>query len=250
MKPSIQLTSGMTALAAAALFAGCCGPDRQRTALRPSSSSTAYYSDTSQSDLSETTTTTEQTDTERTRVRESATTTEQGDYSLPLYSESLRVGKREVENGSVRLRKVVRTENTSQPIELRRETVVIDRQALDDARRAADAGQASDFGARFQEKEIVIDLKREEPVVEVQPFISGRIIAQKKSQMDRQNVQRQIRVEDVEVLKNGNDQDITITERVRNTRVENTGAPGTNGNRTTGSSEEQRERETQPQQQP
>ena len=82
----------------------------------------------------------------------------QNEWSLPLYSESLRVGKREVENGSVRLHKVVRTENASQPIDLRRETVVIDREAFDQARRDATAGQPNDLGMAFQEKEITIDL--------------------------------------------------------------------------------------------
>jgi uncharacterized protein (TIGR02271 family) len=245
MKPSIHMKTGLTAMAAAALAAGCCGPDGdRRSALSPSPGTTTYYSDTSNTRLPATTSTAaESTQTERTRVREttSAEATAQDQYSLPLYSESLKVGKREVENGSVRLRKVVRTENASQPIELRRETVVIDREAFDQARRAADAGQPGDFGAQFQEKEIVIDLKREEPVVEVQPFVSGRIIARKNAQTDQQNVQRQVRREEVEILKSGNDQDITITERARNVRVEDIGAPGSRTEQTTGSSTEQQQ---------
>jgi uncharacterized protein (TIGR02271 family) len=226
MRPSKQIQTGLATLAAAALVTGCCGPKgERRSALHSSPAATTQYSDTSGNYAGTTTA-----ESDRTRVRESdntATTRGAGEWALPLYSESLRVGKREVGNGNVRLRKVVRTENASQPVELRRETVVIDREAFDQARRAADAGQASDFGARFEEKEITIDLTREEPVVEVTPFVSGRIVAQKRQQTDTQNVQRQIRREEVEVIKNGNDQDIVVSERVRASVT----APGTSSDR-------------------
>src|SRR4051812_3863168 len=44
---------------------------------------------------------------------------------IPLYQESVNVGKREVEAGAVRLRKIVRTETVNQPVEIRHEDVVI-----------------------------------------------------------------------------------------------------------------------------
>jgi uncharacterized protein (TIGR02271 family) len=215
-----------TTLSTALLFTGCCGPKESRSALyRSSSTTTAYAADTS----SDTTV--------RTNVREQESTTNaiagQNDYSMPLYSESLRVGKREVENGSVRLRKTVKTENTSQPVELRRETVTIDREAFESAQRAANAGQPNDIGAAFQEKEIVIDLKREEPVVEVQPYVSGRIVAQKRATTERQNIDRQVRHEVVEVIKQGESKDIVVSERV--TQDTSAGAPGRESNRQTGS---------------
>lgn len=214
------------ALSTALLFTGCCGPKKSTTAYH-TSSTTAYASDTT------TPATTTTTDTTRVREQEVATTNlAEGEYSMPLYSEQLKVGKREVENGSVRLRKTVKTENASQPIELRRETVTIDRQAFEDAQRGAAAGQPNTIGAAFQEKEIVIDLKREEPVVEVAPYVSGKIVAKKSATTERQNVDRQIRRETVEVIKQGDTRDINVTERVnQDTAV---GAPAQDSNRQTG----------------
>lgn len=54
-------------------------------------------------------------------------TTETGERSMRLSEEELQVGKRPVEAGSVRLRKVVRTEHEEVPVELRREDVSIER---------------------------------------------------------------------------------------------------------------------------
>lgn len=242
MKPSIHMTSGVAALAMAAMVTGCCGPDADRRA-----STSRPYATTTYQQPTTTTETTAVQETDRTRVRESTTAQQnEGDWSLPLYSERLQVGKREVDNGAVRLKKVVRTETVSEPVQLSRETVVIDRQAFDQAQRAAEAGQQSDFGARFEEKEIVIELQREEPVVELQTVMTGRIIANKQRQTDQQTVQRQVRTEDIQIVKTGNanDQDIRISDRV-NVRVENVGAPGTG----TGREERQDVRELEENQQ-
>jgi len=47
---------------------------------------------------------------------------------IPLHEERLNVGKRSVDAGTVTIRKIVTTETVSQPVELRKERVVIDRQ--------------------------------------------------------------------------------------------------------------------------
>jgi stress response protein YsnF len=178
-------------------------------------------------------TTTTTSETERTRVR-AGETVDSADFSIPLYAERLQVGKREVDNGAVRLQKTVRTETVSEPITLQREYVVIDRVAFDEARRAADAGEANALGARFEEKTITIELDREEPVVQVEPYLTGRIVANKKMRTEQQTVQRQVRREEVQIIKNAADQDVQITERARNVRVEGVGAPGANGQRELG----------------
>jgi uncharacterized protein (TIGR02271 family) len=234
MKMPMPVTT-LTTLSAALLFTGCCGPKESRSALyRSGSATTAYATDTRNDTTSDTSS--------RNYVRETETTANaaagQNEYSLPLYSESLRVGKREVENGSVRLRKSVKTESASQPIELRRETVTIDREAFENAQRAANTGQANDIGAAFQEKEIVIDLKREEPVVEVQPYVSGRVVAQKRATTERQNIDRQIRRETVEVIKQGESKDIIVSERVTQDKDTAVGAPSKESDRQTGDSQQ------------
>ncbi len=48
---------------------------------------------------------------------------------IPLHEERLNVGKRTVDAGTVTIRKVVTSETVNQPIELRRETLVIDRES-------------------------------------------------------------------------------------------------------------------------
>ena len=48
---------------------------------------------------------------------------------IPLYKEAVTVGTRQVDDGTVRLHKVVKTETVNQPVQLRTESVVIDRLA-------------------------------------------------------------------------------------------------------------------------
>ena len=209
-----QVLTSFTVLSAAVLITGCCGPK--------ASKSTAYHAPAT-------------TDAGAPPPSSATTVMDQNDISMPLYSEELKVGKRDVESGSVKLRKTVKTETASQPIELRRETVTIDRQAFENAQRANNAGQPNDIGAAFQEKEIVIDVKREEPVVEVSPYISGRIVAQKRATTEKQNVDRQIRREVVEVIKQGDTQNIIVSEKV--TQDSAVGAPTTQSGKQTGESQ-------------
>jgi uncharacterized protein (TIGR02271 family) len=78
--------------------------------------------------------------------------------NVQLSEEQLKVGKREVEAGGVRLRKTVRTETVHQPVQLRREEVVVER---------VPAGEATRRGtASFEQQEVYVPLRREEPVIE------------------------------------------------------------------------------------
>ncbi|HUR47230.1 MAG TPA: DUF2382 domain-containing protein, partial [Candidatus Saccharimonadales bacterium] len=97
---------------------------------------------------------------------------------------------------------------------IRRETLVVDRQP-GETQQANASQQRGDLSTPFQENEIVIQLKREEPVVETQIVPTGRIIAQKRATTEQQNIQRQVRREDVEVTKEGNAENVTISENVR-----------------------------------
>jgi stress response protein YsnF len=143
---------------------------------------------------------------------------------IPLHQETLRVGTREVDGGAVRIRKIIRTETVSQPVQVRRETVVVDRVQGDAAAQAGQqAGQpagsnlAQQGGVTtpFQEGEMIIRLKREEPVVETQTVPAGSIVAQTRINTDQVNVQKQVRREDVEVIKEGNPQNVTISDKLQ-----------------------------------
>ncbi len=144
--------------------------------------------------------------------------------AIPLREETVRVGTRQVDAGGVRLRKIVRTETINQPVQLRRETLVIEREP------AANQGQANlqqDQGAAanaqgnaalnqpFQEQETVIRLTKEEPVVEKQVVQSGRIVAHRKMNTEQANVQQQVRREDIEINRMGNADNVTISENLK-----------------------------------
>jgi stress response protein YsnF len=136
---------------------------------------------------------------------------------IPLYQETVRAGTREVEAGTVRLRKIVKTETVNQPVQVRRETVVIDRTNGGNV-------QSSNAGQPFQEQEYVIHLKREEPVFEKQVQQVGEIVARKQVQSQQQNVQGQIRRDEIDVVKQGNAQDVTISADAQ--ALINSGASG------------------------
>src|SRR5699024_9826193 len=86
--------------------------------------------------------------------------------SIPLREEERVIGEREVEEGSVRQRKVVNTETVEQPIELRREEMVIDREP-----GSGEKGSPESLG----EEEYYIPVYHEEPVIQKQARERERI---------------------------------------------------------------------------
>jgi len=158
-----------------------------------------------------------------------ADTQASGNTVIPLYQESVRVGTREVDAGSVRLRKVVTTETVNQPVQLRKETVVIDREPAANQTSQTTANYQQSGGPAFQEQETVIHLKREEPVVETQVVPTGRIVVQRKTEPQQQTIQRQVRHEEIQVEKIGNPENVIISENLRSStrQSESTGAGGT-----------------------
>jgi uncharacterized protein (TIGR02271 family) len=111
--------------------------------------------------------------------------------SIKLKDEELRVGKREVEAGGVRLRKVVRTEVVNQPVELQREEIVIERVPASEATRA----EAGDF----TEDEIYVPLRREEAVVAKESKVREEVRVGKRKETEQQTVSDTVRHEDVEI---------------------------------------------------
>ncbi len=109
---------------------------------------------------------------------------------IHLAEEEVNIGKREVNAGRVRLRKVVRTEVVNQPVELRREDVIIER--VDDDGHAVQ-------GEHFNEDEVEIELKREEPVVDKTVRSAGTVRARKVTDTEQENIEATVRKEDVEV---------------------------------------------------
>ncbi len=113
----------------------------------------------------------------------------QGGDSVTRSEEELRVGKREVEAGSVRLRKWVETEPVEADVELRRETAHVTREAIDQP--------VSD--AAFDEQEIEVPLHAEEPVVQKQVVAKERVGIEKDAETERETVRDEVRKERIEV---------------------------------------------------
>jgi uncharacterized protein (TIGR02271 family) len=128
---------------------------------------------------------------DETRMRSGQTETAE-QRSIKLKDEELRVGKREVEAGGVRLRKVVRTEVVNQPVELQREEIVVER---------VPASEANAGDSDFTEDEIYVPLRREEPVVAKEARVREEVRIGKRRETEQQTVSDTVRHEDVEVEK-------------------------------------------------
>lgn len=124
--------------------------------------------------------------------RESLATEGREETRVRLNEEEVKVGKREVEYGGVRLRKIVRSEMVNVPVELQREEIEIERSPV--------AGEALESGSMtIAEDDIFIPLRREEAVVEktVKPREEVRI--SKRRETEKENVREEVRREEVEI---------------------------------------------------
>jgi stress response protein YsnF len=166
---------------------------------------------------------------------DSSVTLSQGELSIPLHEEQILVGTRKVESSAVRLRKQVTTETVSQPVQIRRETLVVDREAAGHVSATTNqSGTLSGLLGPFQEGEILIRLYSEEPVVEKRIVPSGRIVAQTLTNTEQMTVQREIRREKIDVEKTGNPQNVTISEKVTRPAQEAVGGTSTGSEQTKG----------------
>ena len=111
--------------------------------------------------------------------------------TVQLKEEELRVGKREVEAGGIRLRKIVRTERVNQPVDLKREEIVIE--------RVPATGEQVPGDASFQDEDIYIPLRREEAVVQKQARVREQVRVGKKTETEHQNVSEELHKEELEV---------------------------------------------------
>jgi len=111
------------------------------------------------------------------------------DEAVTRSEEELRVGKREVEAGGVRLRKWVETEPVEAEVELRQETAHVVREPLNEP-----VGDDA-----IGEEEIEVPLRGEQAVVQKEVVAKERVGLEKDVQADRQRVTDEVRKEHVEV---------------------------------------------------
>jgi uncharacterized protein (TIGR02271 family) len=130
---------------------------------------------------------------ERASTEKTAATPEQA--TIQLSEEQVKIGKREVEAGGVRLRKIVRTEVVNQPVEVQREELVIERVPAEEAHSGRQQA--------FKEQEVYIPLRREEVIVQKESRLREEVRARKRRQTEHQEVSEQVRKEDVEIEETG-----------------------------------------------
>jgi uncharacterized protein (TIGR02271 family) len=126
-----------------------------------------------------------------TRAREKAG---ESTIKVPLSEEEVKVGKRTVGAGEVKLHKTVTTEQVNVPVELKREDIVVERVAAHEV----EAGKGA-----FQEEVIKVPLSREEPVVEKEVHVTGEVRVRKTEGVDKETIQETVRREDVDADESG-----------------------------------------------
>lgn len=137
-------------------------------------------------------------DEERDITRDTTDTTLRGDtrtedeVRVPLSREELKVGKREVEYGGVRLKKIIRTETVNKPVELQREEIVIERVP-------ASERTPTRTDVAFREEEVYVPLRREEAVVEKTVHTDEEVRVGKRRETERRDVNETVRREDVDI---------------------------------------------------
>ena len=109
--------------------------------------------------------------------------------SMTRSEEELRVGKREIDAGQVRLRKYVETEPVSADVELRHETAEVERHPVNRPVR----------GDQIGEQEATVNLHAEEPVVQKEAVEREEVTLRKGFENETRTVSDEVRKERVEV---------------------------------------------------
>ena len=202
----------ISTLGVAALAAGCCSGGGKGG----SYSSAPPYS--------ESTTTTATTQTTSSAQPSGETS---GTQTIPLYKEQVNVGAQQVNDGMVTIKKIVKTETVNQPVTLKKETLVIDRQPSS----SQEAGSSA-----FQDQQFTIQLHHEEPFVSTQVVPNGQVVATTKADSQQTTIQKQVRTEDVAIDK-GNAQNVIISDSLKD-QSQPMGGTGDNGGQSSGSKDE------------
>jgi uncharacterized protein (TIGR02271 family) len=111
--------------------------------------------------------------------------------TIELAEEQMRIGKRNVDHGSVRVRSYTVEEEVSQEVPLRHETVRVERQPADRLVKDADAA--------FQDRTVEVDEVVEEAVVSKETRVVEEIEIARKVETETQTVGGTVRHTEVEV---------------------------------------------------
>jgi uncharacterized protein (TIGR02271 family) len=110
---------------------------------------------------------------------------------VPLSEEEVKVGKRTVGAGGIRIHKKTTTENVNVPVTLKKEDAVVERVSGEEIRQGGNEP--------FQEQHVEVPLSREEPVVEKETHVTGGVRVRKTEATEQTTIQESTRREDVDV---------------------------------------------------
>jgi uncharacterized protein (TIGR02271 family) len=114
------------------------------------------------------------------------------EQAIPIVEERLRVGKREVDRGTVRVRSYIVEEPVHEDVSLREERVEVERRPVGDRDMRADAGM-------LQERTIEISERGEEPVVAKDAVVTEEVVVRKAEDERVENIDETVRRTEVEV---------------------------------------------------
>ena len=134
----------------------------------------------------------------------------EGEDTVQLMEEQVRVGKREVGRGSVRVRSYVTERPVEEQVELRQERVTVERRPVD---RELQPGEAA-----FQERTIEAVERGEEAVVDKTARVTEEIGIRKDVERETETVRDTVRRTEVEVEDDRAGRDLAGEERVTTTR--------------------------------
>jgi uncharacterized protein (TIGR02271 family) len=111
---------------------------------------------------------------------------------IPVYEEELKVGKRMVEQGHVRVRVYTVEHPLQEGVTLREERVAVER-------RPVDRPASGMPGEAFQERTVDVTTHREEPVVAKEARVKEEIVVRKEADQRTETVRDNVRHTEVEV---------------------------------------------------
>ena len=117
----------------------------------------------------------------------------EGQEAIPVVEEELRVGKREVERGGIRVYSRMEERPVEEQVNLREEHVTVERRNVD---RPATAG---DFDQAFKEGTIEVTERVETPVVQKQARVVEEVVVGKEATERTETVRDTVRHTDVQV---------------------------------------------------
>ena len=121
----------------------------------------------------------------------------EGEQSVPIVEEDVRVGKRSVNRGGVRVHTRVVTEAKEVPVHLRDESIHVETRKID---RAATEAELADA---FQERTIEVTETDEEAVVSKEARVTGEVVVGKTVEDKTETVRENVRRTEVDVDETG-----------------------------------------------